>query len=54
LEGLVQVRRRRGERADDLVKIAVADGAGDAVIAGQCGDITVVAEPAQGEDGLPH
>src|SRR3954471_1996462 len=36
-----------GQDGDDLVEVAVTSGAGDSVIAGQRGDIDVLAEPAQ-------
>lgn len=51
-EHLVQVRCVLGEHRDDLVEVAVARCPGDAVVAGQCGDVDVLAEPTQAQHGL--
>jgi hypothetical protein len=49
LQGVVQVWCLPGEHGDDLIQVAVAGGTGDAVVAGQCGDVGVLTEPAQAE-----
>jgi xanthine/CO dehydrogenase XdhC/CoxF family maturation factor len=45
-------QRRQIEHGDDLIDVAVAGSAGDAVIAGQGGNVGVVAEPAQAQHRL--
>lgn len=36
----------------EVSEVAVTGGPGDAVVAGQCGDVAPVAEPAQSQYGL--